>query len=95
MLMRGVSYRRQQNPWRSSCGFWSVELVEGLRLVGMKPCEQAVEGDEAGFAGEDAIELCRKRPVVLLAPLVRLIPAMRFFLQKAHCAFPPHLSRSL
>src|SRR5258708_6826429 len=27
---------------------------EQLRLICMKPREQAVEGDEAGFAGEDA-----------------------------------------
>jgi hypothetical protein len=37
--------------------FGTLEHLEQLRLVGMKPCEQAVEGDEAGFVGEDAIEL--------------------------------------
>jgi hypothetical protein len=33
----------------------------------MKPRQQAVEGDEAGFAGEDAVELGRKRGLALLA----------------------------
>jgi hypothetical protein len=27
-------------------------------LVGMEPCEQTVEGDEAGLAREDAVEPC-------------------------------------
>jgi hypothetical protein len=36
--------------------FGAVERLEQFRLVGMKSCEQAVEADEAGFAGEDAIE---------------------------------------
>jgi hypothetical protein len=31
-----------------------------LGLVGMKPAEQAVEGDEAGVESEDAVELCRE-----------------------------------
>jgi hypothetical protein len=34
----------------------ALDHLEQLRLVGMKPCEQTIEGDEAGFAGEDAIE---------------------------------------
>ena len=37
--------------------FGALEHLEQFRLVGMKPCEQAIERDEAGLAGEDAIEL--------------------------------------
>jgi hypothetical protein len=37
--------------------FGALEHLEQLRLIGVKPREQTVEGDEAGFAGEDAIEL--------------------------------------
>jgi hypothetical protein len=44
-----------------------LEHHEQLRLVGMEPGEQALENDEAGFRGEDAIELGRKRNLALLA----------------------------
>jgi hypothetical protein len=33
----------------------------------MEPCQQAVECDEAGFRGEDAIELCRESNLALVA----------------------------
>jgi hypothetical protein len=43
----------------------AVEHLEQSRLVGMKSCEQAVEGDEVGFAGEDAIEFGFQMGLVL------------------------------
>jgi hypothetical protein len=36
----------------------SVEHQEQFALVGMEPCEQTVEGDKPGPAGEDAVEPC-------------------------------------
>ena len=47
VVFRAIGVRRD---------FRAFEHLEQLRLVGMKPREQAIEGDEAGFAGEDAIE---------------------------------------
>ena len=34
----------------------AVELHQQLGLVGVRPCEQAIDGGEAGAAAEDAIE---------------------------------------
>src|SRR5450755_2069243 len=38
--------------------FGPLEHHQQFALVGMEPCEQAVEGDEPGLAREDAIEPC-------------------------------------
>jgi hypothetical protein len=38
--------------------FGPIEHHQQFALVGMEPCEETVEGDEAGVAREDAIEAC-------------------------------------
>src|SRR5713101_7637737 len=38
--------------------FGSIEDHQQFVLVGMEPCEQTVEGDEAGLTHEDAVEPC-------------------------------------
>src|SRR6266851_6683716 len=38
--------------------FGTIEHHQQFALVGMEPCEQAVEGDEASLAREDAVEPC-------------------------------------
>ena len=38
--------------------FGPIEDHQQFVLVGMEPCEQTVEGDEAGLAREDAVEPC-------------------------------------
>jgi hypothetical protein len=40
--------------------FGPFEHHQQFGFVGMQPCQQAVEGDEAGLAGEDAVEPCRQ-----------------------------------
>jgi hypothetical protein len=47
VILRSVGVQRN---------LWSVEYHQQFGLVGMKPREQTVEGDEAGLAREDAIE---------------------------------------
>ena len=38
--------------------FRPVEYHQQFALVGMEPCQQAVESDETGLAREDAVEAC-------------------------------------
>jgi hypothetical protein len=38
--------------------FGPIQHHEQFAFVGMEPRQQAVEGDEAGFAAEDAVEPC-------------------------------------
>jgi hypothetical protein len=56
VVLRSVSVQRD---------FGSVEHHQQLGLVGVEPDEQAVEGDEAGFALEDAVEPRPQRGLAL------------------------------
>src|SRR5260370_4052884 len=49
VVLRSVGVERDLGP---------IEHHEQFALVGMEPCEQTVEGNEAGLVREDAIEAC-------------------------------------
>jgi hypothetical protein len=44
-----------------------IEHLQQFRLVGMQPCQQAIEDDESGAATEDAIDPDAQRAAALAA----------------------------
>src|SRR5260370_21205581 len=63
IVLRSVGVERDLGP---------LQHQEQFAFVGMEPSEQAIEGDEAGLAREDAIEPCRQGGLALLGGMLAI-----------------------
>jgi hypothetical protein len=63
VVLRSVGVERDFGP---------IEHHEQFAFVGMKPCEQAVEGDEAGFAAEDTVKPCPQGGLALAGRMLAI-----------------------
>jgi hypothetical protein len=64
VVFRSIGVQRNLGP---------IEHHEQLTLVGVKPCEQTVEGNESGLACEDAIEAGAQGSPALLIRILAIV----------------------
>jgi hypothetical protein len=72
LTFRLVTWQRTSFSELLVCSGISGRSSTMSTLVGMKPCEQTIEGDESGLAREDAVEACPQGSSALPARILSI-----------------------